>query len=174
MGVVIFGHQTDLLTSWAWLWVGLVSAMTLYFTSAFLAFFGGLVLAIYTASLWPHLTKRVIKYPPHRVIPIAMVVMFAYIVLSVWVVAFNFVPGGVFTRERTDVLLLLLVFSCGLGTCNFSRQQAEVEVPKSPKRRVKENKVNIIGRVIRRLSTITELEEEEPNSFTKQVTDLSY
>lgn len=175
MGVVIFGHQTDLLTSSAWFSVGLSFSMILYFTSSYMSFFAGLILAIYTTSLWPLLFKRLISFPPHKVLPLAMVTMIFLIVLSAWVVAYNFVPGGVITRERTDVLLVLAYVFCGLGTCGFSVQQTEVkdqeDLPNNDKK--EEEKVNFFGRVFRRLSTITEdpeLEEkEEPPSVMKQV-----
>ena len=178
LGVVIFGHQTDLLSSWAWLGVGFVFSMTLYFSYTYMAFFGGLILAIYTASLWPILLKRLVSFPAHKVLPMAMFVMIFYIMLSAWVVAYNFVPGGVLTRERTDVLLILLVLSCGLGTCSFPFQQAEVQVAEDS---LKENqikkgdKINIFGRVFRRLSTVTEFpeqEEEESNLNPDQVRQI--
>lgn len=92
-------------------------------------------------------------------------------------VAYNFVPGGVITRERTDVLLTLLVLSCGLGTCNISYHQAEVKVPEDvPKDKAKDDQINFFGRVFRRMSTITEdteVEEEEPFSIMQQVIIIS-
>lgn len=157
VGVVVFGHQTDLLTSWRWTAVGLLFSMVLYFMESYTAFFGGIILSIYTMSLWPLLAKRVVNFPPHKIIPVAMLVTIFYIVLSAWVVAYNFVPGGTLTRERTDVMLIMLVLSCGLGSRNASTA-SDVKVQSLGKKRLprKVSQVNFLGRVIRRLSTVTE------------------
>lgn len=155
VGVVVFGHQTDLLTSWRWTAVGMLFSMVLYFMESYTAFFGGIILSIYTMSLWPLLAKRVVNFPPHRVLPVAMLVTIFYIVLSAWVVAYNFVPGGTLTRERTDVMLIMLVLSCGLGSRNASTA-SDVEVQEKSLERRKVSQVNFVGRVIRRLSTVTE------------------
>jgi hypothetical protein len=34
---------------------------------------------------------------------------------EIWTVAFNFVPGGVFTRERTDYLIICVMVDLLLG-----------------------------------------------------------
>lgn len=170
VGVVVFGHQTDLVTSWRWTAVGLVFSMILYFASTYAAFFAGLVLAIYTMSLWPLLAKRVANFPPHKVLPLAMLVAIFYMLLSVWVVAYNFVPGGTLTRERTDVMLIMLVLSCGMSSRNVAppptSTSAKEESYKRPglKRaelRRKQSKITFLGHVIRRLSTVTEEGEED-------------
>lgn len=164
VGLVIFGHQTDLLTSVSWTAVGLVFSMILYFTSTYTSFFGGLVLAIYTMSLWPLMAKRVINFPPNRVLPLALLVMTFYMLLSVWVVAYNFVPGGTLTRERSDVMLIMLVLSCGLGARNSAPpSEAKGQSERQLKRelRQKSSEINFVGGVIRRLSTVTEEGDEE-------------
>lgn len=169
LGVVVFGHQTDLLTSWWWTAVGLVFSMVLYFMSTYTAFFGGIVLAVYTGSLWPLMAKRVVHFPPHKVVPLAMVVVVFYMVLSAWVVAYNFVPGGTVTRERTDVMLVMLVLCCGaasrtVGVVSKSTPgDACGEQRRPPALKKKASKVNLLGRVIRRLSTVTEDKEGEGN-----------
>lgn len=164
IGVVLFGHQTDLLTSWRWTAVGLVFSMVLYFMSSYTAFFGGIILAIYTMSLWPLLAKRVVNFPPHKVLPIAMLVSIFYMLLSAWVVAYNFVPGGTLTRERTDVMLILLILSCGLGSRSVATPTTP-DVPASPYKKTgrerKKSQINFLGRVIRRLSTVAEEGEGE-------------
>ena len=159
VGVVVFGHQTDLLTSWRWTAVGVLFSMVLYFMESYTAFFGGIVLSIYTMSLWPLLAKRVVNFPPHRILPVAMLVTIFYIVLSAWVVAYNFVPGGTLTRERTDVMLIMLVLSCGLGSRNANTASDVKVLAKNQERKRLQRKVsqvNFLGHVIRRLSTVTE------------------
>ena len=181
VGVVVFGHQTSLLTSWRWTILGLVFAMILYFMTTYTAFFGGIMLAIYTMSLWPLMAKRVVNFPAHRVLPLAMLVYVFYMLLSAWVVAYNFVPGGTLTRERTDVMLVMLVLSCGLGsrtitmataaqgsgtagvssgggksdTYKRSALRKKADIPRNS------STINFLGHMIRRLSTVTEEGEGE-------------
>ena len=42
---------------------------------------------------------------------VAALVWLVEMLFSVWTVAYNFVPGGVYTRERTDLLVLFIVVS---------------------------------------------------------------
>lgn len=178
VGVVIFGHQTDLLTSWTWTLVGLVFSMLMYFASTYTAFLGANVLAIYTMSLWALMAKRVVNFPPSRVIPLAMIMVFFYLLFSVWTVAYNFVPGGTLTRERTYVMLIAMVVSCGLATRSISSSSPEVKdqsaagetaaVTTTTAAATANNgtmssakKVTFLGRVFRRLSTVTEEGDEE-------------
>ncbi len=162
MGFVFFGNQVDLLTSFPWLSVGVVFFMILYYGETYMAFFGGLVLAVYVASLWPLLLRRIVTFPPHRIFAVVVSTYFFYMVLSVWVVAYNFVPGGVYTRERTDAMVFSLILCCGLGTCSFSSERVESRVSeKLQEKRKRELTVNFFGRVFRRLSTIVEDSENE-------------
>ena len=163
MGLVLFGNQVHLLTSFPWMSVGVVFFMILYYGATYMAFFGGLVLAVYTTSLWPLLLKRIVAFPPHKIFVVAMGTYFFYVVLSVWVVAYNFVPGGVYTRERTDVMMLMVILCCGLGTCSLTSSD-RIEGGASEKLQEKRERVmmvNFFGRVFRRLSTIVEDPENE-------------
>lgn len=176
MGLVLFGNQVDLLTSVPWLIVGIFFSMILYFGETYQAFFGGLIFAVYTASLWPLILKRIVGFPPHKVFTVAMTTYFFYLLLSVWVVAYNFVPGGMYTRERTDVLLIMLVLSCGMGTCRFTLGHAQASTTRKLLERreiaATAKTINFIGRVFRRLSTIEEdpeKEENEPSLLKYQV-----
>ena len=120
MGVVLMSHRRDRLTGLAWHLIGLASGLGLYFLNSYSAFFEGSVLAFYTASLWPHLAKRVTSYPPGKVATIALVTWCLLCVTSVWVVAYNFVPGGTVTRERTDVLMALVIFLVAVASRDYS------------------------------------------------------
>jgi len=161
IGIVLFGHQDSLLSSVQWFSVGIISSMVLYFGKTYAAFFGGLILAIYTASLWPLLLRRVTAFQPHKLFAVAMPVYFGYILLSVWVVAYNFVPGGVVTRERTDVLLLVIIFCCGLGTCDLFWDRSPTATISGNGKATKEVRtVTLFGRAFRRLSVIEEEQSE--------------
>ena len=157
IGLVVFSHQRHLLGSPGWLLVGLLSSMILYFLHSYVAFFAGLALAVFVTSLLPHLTKRLLCFHPGKVLPIAVLTNFSLILLSVWVVAYNFVPGGVVTRERSDVLLAATVLMIGWGARNplsSGKEKEEEEEEKAGGGKKRE-------RVARKLSTITEESGEE-------------
>ena len=175
VGLILFGHQWQLLSSPAWAAVGVVFSMVLYFAKTYTAFFGGQILAIYTMSLWPMLSKRFISHNPGKAIPLAMTVCFIFVLLSVWVVAYNFVPGGIITRERSDAMLILTTLVIGFASRNV--RQKDSKAIQSKKRRAESLKraamkegrkdqgdkkqVTFFGRVFRRLSTITEEGDED-------------
>ena len=64
LGVVIMSHRTQRLSGLSWHVIGLASGLGLYFLDSHFAFFEGCLLSLYTASLWPHLAKRITHYPP--------------------------------------------------------------------------------------------------------------
>lgn len=173
VGLILFGHQWQLLSSPAWTAVGVAFSMVLYFAKTYTAFFGGQILAIYTMSMWPMLSKRFVNFHPGKVIPLAMTCCFVLVALSVWVVAYNFVPGGTITRERSDAMLILTTLMIGFASRNV--RQADSKSMLAKKRKTEalkravlkgsmvegEKQVTFFGRVFRRLSTITEEGDED-------------
>lgn len=173
VGLILFGHQWQLLSSRAWAAVGVVFSMVLYFAKTYTAFFGGQILAIYTMSLWPMLSKRFVSHNPGKAIPLAMAVSFLLTLLSVWVVAYNFVPGGIITRERSDAMLILTTLIIGFASRNVRQGGGDSKAVQSKKHRAESMKragmkdqgdnkqITFFGRVFRRLSTITEEGDED-------------
>ena len=88
-----------------WWLIGSTGAALLYFAPQYWSMIGGLLLAIYTMSIWPTMIDRLFCRPVGRTLTLANLVYIILVLGSVWVVAYNFVPGGEFTRERTHVLL---------------------------------------------------------------------
>ncbi|XP_041359038.1 PGAP2-interacting protein-like [Gigantopelta aegis] len=100
-------------TSYIWWFVGLVSFGILYYLPTWQGFTGGLVLAVYTMSVWPWMYDKISQCPP-ACLTLSLLIFIIEILFFVWTVAFNFVPGGVYTREHTDwliaaVMLLILI-----------------------------------------------------------------
>jgi len=54
--------------------------------------------------------------PPVRTLLLAAFVWLVEILFSVWTVAYNFVPGGVYTREHTGWLIAAVMVMLGLAT----------------------------------------------------------
>ncbi|XP_064404769.1 PGAP2-interacting protein-like isoform X2 [Halichondria panicea] len=164
VGLLGSGHCRDLLSSHPWTMVGLFFSMVFYFMESYTAFFGGLILAVYTMSLLPHISKRLVNFPSGKVFPIAMLSYFFLLLLSVWVVAYKFVPGGVITRERSDAMHVLLILLIGMASRKFG---SEHESSKMHSQKAANKKSTLFGRFFRRLSTITEEDSEEWQETTR-------
>jgi len=67
-------------------------------------------------SVWPMMLDRLSTCPPVRTVLFASLVWLVEILFSVWTVAFNFVPGGVYTREHTGWLIAAVMVMLGLAT----------------------------------------------------------
>lgn len=167
LGIVLVGHRSDRLSGLIWHSIGLASGLGLYFLESYFAFFEGCLLSIYTASLWPHLSKRLTHYPPGQVLSVALFSWAILSVSSVWIVAYNFVPGGTVTRERTDVLIAVVVFLIALASRNQDKEEEKDE-----KGGGREEGEKVVGggrregvelrqRIVGKLPPITEEEEEE-------------
>ena len=64
-------------------------------------------------SIWPEMMERLSRSRPTRSVCLLIIIYLIEMFFSVWTVAYNFVPGGVYTRERTDVTVfgvMILIF----------------------------------------------------------------
>ena len=111
VGVLLSRQQWTSTIFW-WL-IGSAGAALLYFAPRHWAVIGGLILGIYTMSIWPAMIDRLFSRPVARTLTIANLVYIVLVLGSVWVVAFNFVPGGEYTRERTHMLLAITMVFIG-------------------------------------------------------------
>lgn len=73
------------------------------------------MLAIFIMSIWPEMISRLMLCPPAKTVSLAVLVWLVEILFSVWTVAYNFVPGGEFTREKTSWLIVAVVIFLGMG-----------------------------------------------------------
>ncbi|XP_060567906.1 PGAP2-interacting protein-like [Ruditapes philippinarum] len=90
-----------------WWFIGLVSFCALYYLPTWLGFTGGLILGVYALSIWPEMCDRVSRCPPARTLFLAILVFMIQNFFLVWTVAYNFVPLGEYTRERTYILIAI-------------------------------------------------------------------
>ncbi|XP_013421096.1 PGAP2-interacting protein isoform X1 [Lingula anatina] len=107
-------------------WIdGALSLVGLYYLPTWQGFACANLLAIYTMSIWPEMIDRLSRCPAGPTLTLSVVTYLVEIFFSVWTVAYNFVPGGEFTREHTDYLIGFMVVCLGLGLFTSS----SVKVP---------------------------------------------
>lgn len=114
-----------LTTSLPWYLVGVGACAVFYIYSAWTAYYGGLVLGAYFTSITPALIRGISTQSTFKTLFTSFMVYNLLALAHVWVVAYEFVPGGVYARERTDAILITLMLLIGLGVWNAHKQAAQ-------------------------------------------------
>ena len=89
-----------------WFVYGSVSAYFMYHYRDWVGYFGGLNLAVFLMSVLPTILSMTAESSNGRLARTYALAFFVTCLLylaSVWTVAYAFVPGGVYLRERTDL-----------------------------------------------------------------------
>ncbi|KAI5985982.1 hypothetical protein EDD15DRAFT_2511582 [Pisolithus albus] len=97
-----------LLTHIGWFAYGCLSAFIMYNFRNWLGFAGGLNLAIFCMSITPSVILQAAMNgfnKPGRTLFLAFLVVIIFYVANVFTAAYAFVPGGVYFRERTNMVL---------------------------------------------------------------------
>lgn len=103
-----------LLTHPLWFMYGCASAFVMYNFRDWIGFIGGLNFAVFCMSITPPILSQVAtrgRNNPGRCYFVAFLVAVIFYFASVFTVAYAFVPGGVYFRERTNLYLLCLISS---------------------------------------------------------------
>lgn len=87
----------------------------LYLLPGYSGYFGGLLLTFTLMAMLPAILYEAARTPPGRTFGLGLTVYNVLALMHVWIVAYAFVPGGPILRERTDIVLLVMMFSIGLG-----------------------------------------------------------
>lgn len=96
-----------LLTHPLWFFYGAGSAYVMYSCKDWFGYIGGLNLAIFLMSVFPHVISSAASTGKvGRTYFTAWLVVCLLDLANVWTVAYAFVPGGVYLRERTDLVLI--------------------------------------------------------------------
>jgi len=71
------------------------------------------MLGVYVMSIWPSMVDRLHCCSVAATLTLANLIYVCLMLSSVWVVAYNFVPGGEYTRERTHIILAISMVFIG-------------------------------------------------------------
>ncbi|KAI8967547.1 Frag1/DRAM/Sfk1 family-domain-containing protein [Mycotypha africana] len=124
---LILSPYRRLTTSFIWYAVGCCACTAFYYFSAWTAYYAGLVLGAYLLSITPALVRGISTQSPLKSLFTAFMTYNILCLAHVWVVAYEFVPGGVYAREHTDIILATMMALIGLGVLN-ANQQAMLDV----------------------------------------------
>jgi hypothetical protein len=126
LGLLISPNRR-LTTSIAWYAVGCGACAVFYISAGWYAFYGGLVLGGYFVSVMPAFIRGISTQSPFVTLFMSFMIYNILCLAHVWVVAYEFVPGGVYAREHTDYVLITLMTLTGCGVWNANKQ-ASVDV----------------------------------------------
>ncbi|KAJ7127156.1 Frag1/DRAM/Sfk1 family-domain-containing protein [Mycena epipterygia] len=110
---LISRNSTEALAHPLWFCYGSAATAVLYTYKNWLGYIGGLNLAVFVMSVIPVVFKRAsdaVGSTGQSIGKVYFTAMLVYCLLglaSIWTVAYAFVPGGVYLRERTDLVLIL-------------------------------------------------------------------
>jgi len=108
-------HQTYVSSSLWWLF-GCLSSLFLFHAPPLIAFIGGLGLATYITSVFPTLVSLIYQCKKGKTLTTGLLFSIVLLLASVWVVAYNFVPGGTLTREKNDIIMIVAMVAIGFSS----------------------------------------------------------
>ncbi|EJU04855.1 hypothetical protein DACRYDRAFT_20468 [Dacryopinax primogenitus] len=109
-----------------WLFFGAGASYAMYRYRDWVGFAGGLGLATFLMSLLPSFLDMTSVYAPGIAWFLVWTINNLFVLAHVWTVAYAFVPGGIYLRERTDLVLMwmTILLICGGLTLSFGRVQS--------------------------------------------------
>ena len=148
LGVVLspLHHSLRIASSWLAYGVACGSAALLYSQTYWTAFFPGCLLGVYAVSTFPAFLFSILFHSPRGPALTFGTAFFLYVILqltSTWPVAYAFVPAGWILRERTDIVVGIVLGGLGLGVVALPKEaSATAPVPASRPSRGLSKRIN--------------------------------
>lgn len=115
MSVGIYLGVTKQVNTWPAFLASNVGALLMYTCTGWVGYIGGMVLTVYLLAITPTILESAGRHNPGISFGLGSMVLMILYLAHVWVVAYAFVPVGVFMRERTDLVILMQQGCIGLG-----------------------------------------------------------
>ena len=103
------------LLSQGWWAIGTISSMGLYFAPKYFGFMFGLIWTVWLSAITPSLFAQIGKFPVGRTFAFGFFMYEILCLAGIWTVAYAFVPGGPYLRERTYLVVLIMQVFLWLG-----------------------------------------------------------
>ncbi|KAF8604664.1 hypothetical protein BDV93DRAFT_522363 [Ceratobasidium sp. AG-I] len=115
----------------AWFSVGAASCFVMYYFRDWTGHAGGLVYGFFLMSILPNMLQDSAFRGGALVYFLGWLVATLLILADVWATAYAFVPGGVYLRERTDLVLTAEILAIGCGIFNWNKRPSQDPDPTS-------------------------------------------
>lgn len=134
-------------SSWPAYATGCFGATLLYLFHGYAGFFGGLLLTTFLMAIVPSVLSVASQTPPGRTFGLGFTIYNILCLMHVWIVAYAFVPGGPILRERTDIVMIVMMLCIGCGVMNMPSAKEDNS------RRIKQVSASSPGRNVSLLRT---------------------
>ncbi|KAK6345131.1 hypothetical protein TWF718_007060 [Orbilia javanica] len=115
IGFLIGLLRQEFATSPTFYIIGCIGAAFLQSFHGWWGYYGALVLAVYLMAITPSFIQMCARYPPGATFGTGFMVYNLIVLAHVWVVAYAFVPGGFLLRERTWLVMTMMMALIGVG-----------------------------------------------------------
>ncbi|CAE6519168.1 unnamed protein product [Rhizoctonia solani] len=106
----------------AWLSVGAGACFVMYQYRDWVGYAGGLVYGLFLMSIFPKMLQESAFRGSALVYYLMWLTVIGLLLADVWATAYAFVPGGIYMRERTDIVLTAEILAIGCGVLNWGKR----------------------------------------------------
>jgi len=129
VGLLVGIYYPTQVRAWTGFGAGCHGAIVLTQYSEGFGYYGAMVFTTYIMAIAPTLLSSAAKLRPGLTFFIGFFIYNLMVLAHVWTVAYAFVPGGFLLRERTDLVMAVMMGLVGCGV--FSAQSMQANAPSS-------------------------------------------